>query len=131
MLWDHTDGKYQPHPGGNPVSPGLSDCLPIDSTHLICGITLPGFVETVLVLKNLRGDGPSILPLHSYHKPSLGDIEPHGSSLVPSLCPLYALGLGYPFTFSVPFIATLILPHSKLDSDDSSSRTFPCLLGCL
>lgn len=75
----------------------------------------------------LRGDGPSTGPCTPTHNPSLGDTEPLGSTLASEFA-LAVLLARVPFHFL--HSATRILLPSELGSDVSSSRSFPCLLGC-
>lgn len=110
-------------PEGRPVSTGLSDCLPIDSTHLFCWISLPEFVPSDSPCPQeaysqwLRGDGPSTGPCTPTHNPSLDDTEPLGSTLASEFALAVLLARG---ALSLPPLC---------HPDSSSFRTgFRCFL---
>lgn len=100
-------------PDGPPVSPGLSDCLPIDSTHLFCWISLPGFLQSDspcpqgAYSKWLRGVVPPLSPCTPTHNPSLGVTEPLGSTLASEFA------LAVPLAWGVLSLPPLCHPNSS------------------
>lgn len=79
-------------PEGRPVSTGLSDCLPIDSTYLFCWISLPGFVSFP-VLKKLTASG------------SEGLVPPQAPARPPTTLPLATRNLlAAPWLLSLPLL---------------------------
>lgn len=84
--------------------PGLSACLPLDSTHLFCWLILPGSVQSNSPCPPeansewLRGGRvPLQAPCTPTHKPCSLEMQPLGST--PAL-PCCSLRLGCPFTAS-------------------------------
>lgn len=86
--------------------------MPNDSRHF-AGLLYQGlYRQIVLILKKLTGSGlgggPSVAALHSHPQtPSLGEIEPLGSTLVPESLPLLFSWLH--FLHSATLITPLLL----------------------